>query len=96
MVHPLTGETISSYKKLIHDPATADIWQTAFGKDFGGMVQGDSKTGQKGTNAMFVMNHEETKNVLKAGKIFTYANPVVDHRPQKATLPAFTSLLGEI
>jgi hypothetical protein len=39
MVHPVTRETISSYKKLMHDPAMADIWQTAFGKDFGGMAQ---------------------------------------------------------
>ena len=31
MVHPITGETISSYKKLMHDPATAEVWQTAFG-----------------------------------------------------------------
>jgi hypothetical protein len=31
MVHLITGETISSYKKLTHDPATAEIWQTAFG-----------------------------------------------------------------
>jgi hypothetical protein len=34
MVHPVTGKTISSYKKLMHDPATAKTWQTAFGKDF--------------------------------------------------------------
>ena len=27
MIHPTTGETISSYKKLMHDPATKDIWQ---------------------------------------------------------------------
>jgi hypothetical protein len=46
MVHPMTGETISSYKCLMHDPATAEIWQTEFGKDFGGMAQGDEKTGQ--------------------------------------------------
>ena len=39
----------------MHDPATSEIWQTAFGKDFGGMAQGDVKTGQKGTNAIFVM-----------------------------------------
>ena len=52
MVHPVTGETISSYKKLMHDPATVKSWQTAVGKDFGGMAQGDNKTGQKGTNAM--------------------------------------------
>jgi hypothetical protein len=41
MVHPTTGETISSYKQLMHDLATAKIWQTAFGKDFGGMAQGN-------------------------------------------------------
>ncbi len=34
MVHPVTGKTISSYKKLMHDPATAETWQTAFDKDF--------------------------------------------------------------
>ena len=38
MVHPITGRTISSYKKLMHNPATAKVWQTAFGKDFGGMA----------------------------------------------------------
>jgi hypothetical protein len=65
------------------DPATAEIWQTAFGKEFGGMAQGDNKTGQKGRNAIFVMNHDDITKVLKAGKKFTYTNPVVDHRPQK-------------
>ncbi len=25
MVHPITGKTISSYKKLMHDPATAEV-----------------------------------------------------------------------
>jgi hypothetical protein len=83
MVHLVTGRTISSYKKLMHDPATAEVWQTAFGKDFGGMAQGCNKTGQKGTNAMFVMNHDEIRHALKANKFFTYANPVVDYRPQK-------------
>jgi hypothetical protein len=48
MVHPVTGRTIFSYKKMMHDPATTEVWQTAFGKDFGGMAQGCNKTGQKG------------------------------------------------
>ncbi len=39
MVYPVTRETISSYKKMMNDPATAEVWQTAFGKDFGGMAQ---------------------------------------------------------
>ncbi len=83
MVHPVTGRTISSYKKLMHDPATTEVWQTAFGKDFGGMAQGCNKTGQKETNAMFVMSHEEIMHVLAAKKKITYANPVVHYRPQK-------------
>jgi hypothetical protein len=79
MVHPITGETISSYKKLMHDPATAEIWQTAFGKDFGGMAQGGNKTGQKGTNAMFVMTHDEIEHVLRDSKKFTYGNRSASH-----------------
>jgi hypothetical protein len=47
MVHSITGETISSYKKLMKDPATAEVWQTAFRKEFGGMAQGDNKLGSK-------------------------------------------------
>jgi hypothetical protein len=43
MVHPNTGETITSYTRLMNDPKTAEIWQMAFGKDFGGMTQGDNK-----------------------------------------------------
>jgi hypothetical protein len=70
MVHPVTGETISSYKKLMNDPATAKMWQIAFGKDFGGMAQGDNKTGQKDTNAMFVMTQEDIAHAHAAGKFF--------------------------
>jgi hypothetical protein len=65
MVHPTTGETISSYKKLMHNPATSEIWQTAFGKDFRGMAQGNNKTGQKGTNSIFVMTHAEIPQIPK-------------------------------
>jgi hypothetical protein len=67
----------------MNDPAMAEIWQTALGKDFSGMAQGNNKTGQKGTNAMFVMTHDEIKQAVAAGKIFTYMNPVVDYQAQK-------------
>jgi hypothetical protein len=59
MVHPTTGETISSYKRLMHDPTKAGTWETAFGKYFGGMVQGNLKMRQKGTNSIFGMMHDE-------------------------------------
>ena len=82
MVHPTTGETISSYKRLMNDPETAKVWQTAFGKDFGGM-QGDNKTGQKGTSSVFVMTHKEIDIAKAAGHKWTYARVVVDYQPQK-------------
>ena len=83
MVHPMTGETISNYKRLMHDPATAEVWQTVFGKDFGGMAQGDDKTGQKGTYSIFVMMHAKIKQAYADKVTFTYAKIVVDFQPQK-------------
>ncbi len=59
MVYLTTGETISSYKQLMHNPATSEVWQMVFGKDFGGMAQGNNKTGQKDTTSIFVMTHDE-------------------------------------
>jgi hypothetical protein len=61
VLHPVTGEHITSYKWLMNDPATAKTWQTVFGKDFGGMALGDNKTGQKGTESIFVMTHNEIR-----------------------------------
>jgi hypothetical protein len=63
MVHPITGETISSYKWLMRDPTTADTLQTAFVNNFGGMAQGDLKTGEKGMNSIFVMTHKEISRI---------------------------------
>jgi hypothetical protein len=83
MVHPTTGKTITSYKRLMNNPKTAKIWQTAFGKDFGGVTQGDNKTSQKGTNSIFVMTHEEIATAKKEGNTWTYARIVIDYRPQK-------------
>ncbi len=83
MVHLTTGKTISSYKKLMQDPATAEIWQTAFGNNFGSMAQGNNKTGQKGTTSIFVMTHEEIRKIPKTQTV-TYARVVVDFQPQKA------------
>jgi hypothetical protein len=66
----------------MHDPATSEIWQTAFGKDFDRMAQGDNKTGQKGTNCIFVMTHEEIA-CIPPNRTVMYACMVVDFRPQK-------------
>jgi hypothetical protein len=54
------------------------VWE-----DFGGIAQGNNKTGQKGMNTMFVMTRNEVAHALAAGQFFTYANPAVDYQPQK-------------
>ena len=72
MIHPTTRELISSYKRLVNDPNTVEVWMTAFGKDFGGISQGDNKTSQKGTNVMFVMSPQDIPNILE-DCVVTYA-----------------------
>ena len=67
MVHLTMGKMITSYKQLMSDPEMAQVWQAAFGKDFGGLAQGDKKTGQKGTNSVFVMTHKEIDIAMVAG-----------------------------
>ncbi len=64
------------------DLVTQETWMTAFGKDFGGMSKGDNKTGQVGTNAMFVMDPKDIPNI-PADRTVTYVNIIVDFRPQK-------------
>jgi hypothetical protein len=83
MVHPTTGETISSYEWLMHNPATAEVWQTMSGKDVRGVAQGNDKTGQKGTNSIFVMTHAKIKQAYAKKVTFTYAKIVENFRPQK-------------
>ncbi len=67
----------------MNDPVMAETWQTAFGKYFEGMLQGDNKTGQKEMNVMFVMTHDKFCHVLATGQKFTYGNLVIDYQPQK-------------
>jgi hypothetical protein len=83
MIHPVTGESISSYKRHMNNPVTADTWMMAFGKDFGKMSRGSNKTGQPGPNAMFVMLPSNVPNIPK-DRVITYTQVVVDHCPQKA------------
>ena len=82
VIHPISSETIIKYKKLAADPATQAVWTTAFGKEWGNLTQGDNKTRTKGTDSLIVLNHEEIRNI-PTDRTVTYANIVVDCRPQK-------------
>jgi hypothetical protein len=76
-------QTISSYSRLMNNPATAETWLTAFSKDFGGKVQGNNKTGQKGKNSIFDMTQDYIARIPK-NQTVTYARVLVDFYPQKS------------
>ncbi|MCP4142532.1 MAG: hypothetical protein GY755_20020, partial [Chloroflexi bacterium] len=82
VTHPVTGETITKYKKLISDPILSDTWKRAFGKEFGGLAQGDNLTKTTGTNSLIILKPQEIKNIPK-DRTITYGRIVVDYRPQK-------------
>ena len=82
VVHPTTGVTITKYRTLARDPATRDIWTTAFGKELGMLAQGDNKTGEKGTNSLFFMSLDKISDI-PSDRTVTYARMVVDYRRQK-------------
>ena len=80
VVHPVSKETITKYKKLIADPILRDTWLEAMCKELGRLAQGYGDT--KGTNTIRFMNLSEIKDIPK-DRVVTYARIVVDYRPQK-------------
>eukprot|EP00978_Attheya_sp_CCMP212_P042176 scaffold252677_cov57-Attheya_sp.AAC.2 len=82
VIHPTSGDIITSYKKLARDPELKEVWQTSFGKEWGGLAQGDNKTGAKGTDTFNLLCPDQVKDIPK-DRTVTYANIVVDYRAQK-------------
>ena len=81
VVHPITKETITQYKKLQHDSNLKVIWLPAMSKEIHQLAQ--SKEGiTKGTNTIFFLTHIEI--CLKpADRMIKYSHIVIDHQPQK-------------
>ena len=50
VIHPITGEYITNYKKLVKERATREVWTTAFGKEWVNSAQGYNKIETKVTN----------------------------------------------
>ena len=80
VIHPVTGESITQYKKLQRDPLLQELWGTAWGKEFGNMAQGDKRTDTPGTDSIFLMSHDEIGHIPENHTV-TYARVVVDFRP---------------
>ena len=82
VIHPTTEEIITSYKKLTKDPTLKEVWETGFGKEWGGLTQGDKRTGASGTNTLIILSPDKIHEIPNY-RVVTYANIVVDYRPLK-------------
>ena len=80
MVHPVTKETITKYKKLIDDPLMQVVWSKSMCKELGRLCQvfGDTE----GTNTMRFLDINGIRNIPR-DRVVTYARIVVDYRAQK-------------
>ena len=64
VIHPTTGKIILRYKELANDLEMSEVWRTAFEKEFGGLAQGGNKTGEEGSNSIFVLDHDGMKYLV--------------------------------
>jgi hypothetical protein len=81
VVHPVTKETITHYRKLIKDPLLKNLWIKAMSKELHRLTQGCPGV-TKGTNTIFYLSHADICKIPK-DRTVTYARIVIDHRPQK-------------
>ena len=70
-----------SYKQLIKNPKTKEVWSKAMCIELGRLLQGYETT--KGTNTCVVLTPEQIKAIPK-DRVVTYARIVVDYRTMKA------------
>ena len=81
VVHPITKETITQYRKLIKEPLLKELWTKAMSKELHRLAQGCPGV-TKGTNTIFYLDHAEILSIPK-DRTVTYGRIVIDHRPQK-------------
>jgi hypothetical protein len=81
IVHPITRQTITKYKKLKHDPNLKYLWVLAMSKEVHQLAQ--SKPGTtNGTNTIFFLSPKQVRYTPTNWTI-TYGQIVIDHHPQK-------------
>ena len=70
------------FKRLKNEPKFREVWETGFGKEWGGLAQGDKQTGEKGTNTLIIIRPDQV-HMIPNDRVVTYTNIVVDYCPQK-------------
>ena len=67
---------------MAKEPDLKEVWKTCFGKEWGRLAQRDKKTGAIGTNTFNILCPYQVL-LIPNYRVVTYANIVVDYRPQK-------------
>jgi hypothetical protein len=81
VVHPVTKNIITYYRKLQHNPALKDLWVPAMSKELHRLAQG--KPGiTKATNTIFFLSHNEIHHISKDQTV-TYDCIAINHWPQR-------------
>jgi hypothetical protein len=80
VLNPDTGSPMN-YDELLWNPKTKDIWTNAMTKELARLSQGIEGL-TVGTNTIFFMSPAEIK-MTPEDRTVTYAQVVVDYRPQK-------------
>jgi hypothetical protein len=79
--HPVTGETITKYQKLINIPQMREVWTTAFGKEFGNLAQGDNKQERKVRTQFLLCRMMTLPGFLNAERLHIVAlSLIIDHK----------------
>jgi hypothetical protein len=81
VIHPVTKETITHYRKLIKDSLLKDLWIKAMSKELHHLAQGCPGV-TKGTNTIWYLSDADICEIPQ-DRTVTYARTVIDHHPQK-------------
>jgi hypothetical protein len=71
VVHPITKQTITQYKKLQHDPHLKGLWVPAFSKEVHRLAQGKPGV-TKATNIIFFLSQNEIRHI-PSNRVVMYA-----------------------
>ena len=92
VIHPTTGELITSYKRLAKDPELKEVWETGFGKEWGSLAQGDKRTGSIGTDTFVILRPEQVL-LIPNDRVVTYANITQKEDPNRVSITAGGNLI---
>lgn len=81
LIHPITGETITKYKKIAEDGVTQKVWTRVMSKKPGQLSQGFIN--EKGTDTVKFITPDQIHNIPK-DRTVPYAYTITYYRPQIA------------